>query len=108
MRLLPEVTETLITYDEVNRTLTYEASGMPTFVTIARNTWTATPIDQRRTRVTLEAQFDTRGLFGRFAQWAILAQVRRTTRYLGQDLRHYVEYGTPSPRKQAQLRRSRR
>lgn len=108
VRLLPQVTETLIAYDEVNRTLTYEAGGMPAFVTIARNTWTVTPLDQRRTRVSLQAQFDTHGLLGRLARWAILAQVRRTSRYLAEDLRHFAEHGTPSPRKQAQLRRSRR
>jgi hypothetical protein len=108
VRLLPEVTERLITYDEVNRTLTYEASGMPAFVTTARNTWTVTPLDRRHTRVRLQAQFDTGGLLGLLGRWAILAQVRRTSRYLADDLRHYVEHGTPSPRKRAQLRHSRR
>ena len=107
VRLAPQVTETLIAYDEVNRTLTYEASGMPPFVTVARNTWTVTPLDQRHTRIMLQAQFDTHGLLGRLARWAILAQVRRTSRHLAEDLRHYIEHGTPSPRKQAQLRRSR-
>jgi carbon monoxide dehydrogenase subunit G len=102
VRLLPEVTETLITYDEVNCTLTYEASGMPAFVTIALNTWTVTPLDRRRTRVHLQAQFDTGGLLGLLGRWAIFAQVRRTSRYLADDLRHYVEHGTPSPRKRAQ------
>lgn len=96
VRLLPQVTETLIAYDEVNRILTYEAGGMPAFVTIARNTWTVTPLDQRRTRVSLQAQFDTHGLLGRLARWAILAQVRRTSRYLAEDLRHFAEHATPS------------
>jgi carbon monoxide dehydrogenase subunit G len=108
LRLIPEVTETLVAYDEANRTLTYEASGMPAFVTTARNTWTVTPLDQHRTRVSLHAQFHTRGLLGRLARWVILAQVERTSRHLADDLRHYVETGIPSPRKQRQLRRARR
>lgn len=96
IRLVPEVTETLIDYDDANRTLTYQASGMPRFVTLARNTWTVTPLDTHRSRVSLHAQFDTRGLLGLLG-WAILAQTRRTSRHLADDLRHYVETGTPHP-----------
>jgi hypothetical protein len=105
LRLVPRVTETLVAYDEANRTLTYEASGMPAFVTTARNTWTVTPLDERRCRVTLHARFVTRGLLGHLGRWAILAQIGRTSRCLANDLRHYVETGRPSPRKQRQLRR---
>jgi carbon monoxide dehydrogenase subunit G len=107
-RLLPQVEERLVAYDEANRALTYEANGLPAFVTTARNTWTVVPLDQRRTRVRIEAQFDTRGVLGQLGRWAIFAQVGRTTRYLADDLRHYVEHGTPSPRKLQQLRRTRR
>lgn len=107
VRLVPQVTETLVAYDEASRTLTYEASGMPAFVTTARNTWTVTPLGERRTQISLQARFDTRGLLGLLGRWAILAQVGRTSRYLASDLRHYVETGTPSPRKQRQLRQAR-
>ena len=106
VRLVPQVTETLIGYDDANRTLTYQASGMPTFVTLARNTWTVTAIDAHRSRVSLRARFDTRGLLGLLGRWAILAQTRRTSRHLTEDLRHYVQTGQPSRRKQRQLRRA--
>jgi hypothetical protein len=105
MRLVPQVTETLIAYDEANRTLTYQASGMPAFVTLARNTWTVTPVDANRCQVSLRARFDTHGLIGLLGRWAILAQTRRTSRHLADDLRHYAETGTPSWRKQRQQRR---
>jgi Polyketide cyclase / dehydrase and lipid transport len=62
IRLMPQVTETIVAYDDATRTLIYQASGLPGFVTTARNTWTVTPLEQRRTRVSLQAQFDTRGL----------------------------------------------
>jgi hypothetical protein len=107
IRLVPQVTETLVAYDDANRTLTYEAAGMPGFVTTARNTWTVTPLGERRCRVTLDAQLDTRGLLGAPARRLLLWQVGRTSRHLADDLRHYVEHGTPSPRKQNQLRRTR-
>jgi hypothetical protein len=106
VRLVPRVTETLVAYDDANRTLTYEGSGMPRFVTTARNTWTVAPLDGRHCRVRLQARFDTRGLLGLLGRWAILAQVRRTGRHLAHDLGHYVETGTPSPRKRRQLARA--
>jgi len=106
IRLLPQVTETLIAYDDAGRTLTYEASGMPTFVELARNTWTVIAIDDHRCRVELRARFDTRGWVGRLGRWAILVQTRRTSRHLAEDLRHYVETGQPSARKRRQLRRA--
>jgi hypothetical protein len=106
IRLVPQVTETLTAYDDTNRTLTYQASaGMPAFVTLARNTWTVTPLDPHRSRVSLRARFDTRGLLGLLGRWAILAQTRRASRHLAEDLRHYVETGQPSPRKLRQLPR---
>jgi hypothetical protein len=102
--LLPRITEMIVEYDDTARTVTYRAEGMPAYVTAAQNTWTVIPLDEWRSRVTLRARFDTRGLLGWLARWLILAQVRRTSRYLADDLRHYVEHGTPSPRKQRQLR----
>jgi hypothetical protein len=106
IRLVPQVTETLIAYDDANRTLTYQASGMPPFVTLARNTWTVTAIDAHRSRVSLRARFDTRGLLGLLGRWAILTQTRRSSRHLTEDLRHYLQTGQPSPRKQRQQRRA--
>lgn len=104
LAIVAEVTETLIAYDDANRSLTYEATGMPSFVTTARNSWTVTPLDNDTCVVTLDAQFDTRGLLGTLARWVMLAQLGRTSQHLGDDLRHIVENGRPSPRKQRQLR----
>jgi hypothetical protein len=100
------VTETLIAYDQARRTLTYQASDLPALVTLARNTWTVIPADERRCRVVLQAQFQARGAFGVLAGWAAAAQARRNARLLEADLGHYIRHGTPSPRKQRQLRRA--
>jgi hypothetical protein len=107
VRLVPEVTEILTAYDATVRTLTYQAAGMPSFVTTARNTWTVIALDAGTCRVRLDAQLDTRGLFGAIARRLLLVQVGRTSRHLAEDLRHHVEHGTPSPRKQHQLARLR-
>lgn len=105
LRMVAQVTETLIAYDGTNMSLTYEASGMPAFVTTARNTWTVTALGGDRCTVTLDARFDTRGVLGALAQRLLLVQVGRTSRHLADDLRHFVEHGTPSPRKQRQVAR---
>jgi hypothetical protein len=106
VRLVPQITETLVAYDPASRTLSYEASGLPAFITTARNTWSVIPAGQDTCHVTLSAHFQTRGMLGMLGRWAILAQVRYTSRHLEADLRHYIEHGTPSPRKQRQLSRA--
>jgi hypothetical protein len=106
LRQAPEVTETIVAYDDTARTLTYEATaGMPGFLTMARNTWRVTALDSVRSEVTFTAQVEVRGLLGRLAWWVLLLQVHRTGRHLLADLKYYVEHGTPSPRKQRQQAR---
>jgi hypothetical protein len=106
VRLLPQITETLVAYDPASRTLTYEASGLPAFIITARNTWSVIPAEAHACRVILSADFQTRGMLGLLGHWAILAQVRYTSRHLEADLRHYIRHGTPSPRKRRQLSRA--
>jgi hypothetical protein len=107
-RLVPRVTELLVAYDPAGRTLTYQASGLPAFVTLARNTWTVAPDGESACLVTLGAQFQARGVPGLLARWVIVIQARRNARLLQADLRYYLEHGTPSPRKLRQLSRLRR
>ena len=106
VRLVPQITETLVAYDPASRTLSYEASGLPAFITTARNTWSVIPAGEHACRVTLSAQFQTLGMLGLLGRWAILAQVRYTSRHLEADLRHYIKHGTPSRRKRHQLSRA--
>jgi hypothetical protein len=84
------------------------ASRMPSgenTQSLTRSLW-VTALDKHRTRVSLHARFDTRGPLGLLGRWVILDQAWRTSRHLAGDLRHYVETGVPSPRKQRQLRRA--
>lgn len=53
--MFPHVEETIISYDEAGRTLTYEAAGLPTFVGEARNQVEVTPVDEYRARVRFDA-----------------------------------------------------
>ena len=106
-RMLPQVTELLVAYDPVGRTLTYQASGMPAFVTLARNTWAVIPDGESACLVILAAQFRARGLPGLLARSVVAIQSRRNARLLQADLRHYLSHCTPSPRKLRQLSRLR-
>jgi len=102
--MVPEVTERIIAYDEANHTLTYKGEGLPTFLGSARNQWRVTALDERRTRVGLEATMDVRGVLGRLMYLVLRLQLTRTSPQFLHDLKYYVEHGQPSPRKQRQLR----
>jgi len=104
--LFPRVTETLTAYDQARHTLTYQARDLPALVTLACNTWTVVPAGERRCRVMVQAQVQARGAFGVLVGWAAAAQTWRNARLLKADLGHYIRHGTPSPRKQRQLRRA--
>ncbi len=71
----------------------------------ARNTWTVIALAAGRCRVDVAAEFATRGILGRIARTVILARVSRDGRHLLDDLKHHVENGTPSRRKQSQQHR---
>jgi hypothetical protein len=104
MRRFPEAEERIVAYDEQARTLTYEAArGLPGFVATARNTWRVVAIDDRRSQVSIAATVTTRGLAGPLMGLAMRLAMGRVGVRVLDDLRHYVEHKTPSPRKQRQL-----
>ena len=75
---------------------------------VARNQWSVEAVGAGRSRVSLHATVETRGLAGRL--WYLLLRVRLARagpRFL-RDLRHYVEHGRPSPSKQRRLDTARR
>jgi Polyketide cyclase / dehydrase and lipid transport len=108
MAMFPEVEERIVAYDAVGRTLTYEpVRGMPRFVANARTICRVFAIDQRRARVSFTAIVTTRGIAGSLIAVAMRLQMGRAGARGLDDLRHYVEHGRPSPRKQRQLDRAR-
>ncbi|HCT79135.1 MAG TPA: hypothetical protein DGT23_21775 [Micromonosporaceae bacterium] len=73
----------------------------------ARNTWTVTALSDSQCRVDIAAEFTTRGILGRIVRAVILARVLRDGRQLLDDLKHFTETGTPSPRKQSRTSQTR-
>jgi hypothetical protein len=101
--LVPSITETLTSYDEQRRTLSYKAAGLPAFITTARSTWTVSQTGERTCRVTVTGHFQARGVLGMVGCWAILAQARLAARHLQADLSHYIKHGAPPPASSASL-----
>jgi hypothetical protein len=100
IRAVPQVTETIVAYDEDARTLTYQATeGMPAFVSLARNTWHVMPLSDVQAQVSYAGEMEARGVLGALAKRLLLARAARDGRYLLEDLKHYAEHGEPSPRK---------
>ena len=103
MRAFPAVTERIVNFDETNRTLTYEATGLPALVGKARNTWWVSPVGQQRARARFDGVLETRGLAGLVIALPLRLRMRHETRTVLDDLKHYAEHGTPSRSKQRRL-----
>lgn len=97
------VRERLTAFDAKLRTLSYEAAGgMPSFIAGAVNRWSVDESGPHRSQVRMHATFTVRGpirLFTPLIRW----QMRREARLVLLDLKHYVEHGTPHPRKVATM-----
>jgi len=104
--MIPRIEDTIVAYDDAARTLTYEAAGMPTFVGTAQNSWQVTAVDERRALARFDGVMETRGIVGRLLGLFLRVRLARESRRLLDDLKHFVETGRPSPRKQRQLGRS--
>ncbi len=77
VRMVPEVEERVVAYDEANRTLTYEAQGVPKFIKTARNRWHVQAVDDRRSHVSFEGTLEPRGLIGRVMYSFLRLQLAR-------------------------------
>lgn len=103
VRLVPQITERLVAYDDTDRTLTYQAEQQPRFLKAARNHWRVEAIDERRSRISLHATVQPRGVLGWLGYLLLRVQLARLATEFLHDLQHYIEHGRPSPRKQRQL-----
>jgi hypothetical protein len=108
VRMVPEIEERIVAYDEATRTLAYEGRGMPKFIKTARNRWRVEALDDRRSRVTVEATLEPRGIIGHLMYVFLRLQLARIGPQFLNDLNHYIAHGEPSARKQRQLRAAER
>lgn len=93
--------ERLTAFDSESMSLAYEASaGMPGFVASATNRWSVVAVGAGRSRLLMHATFRLRGAM-RLLKPLVRWRMRREARLVLNDLKHYVEHGTPHPRKSA-------
>jgi Polyketide cyclase / dehydrase and lipid transport len=108
VRLVPQITERLVAYDDASRTLTYQAERQPHFLKQARNHWRVETVDERRSRISVHAMVQPRGPLGWLGYLLLRVQLARVAAQSLDDLQHYVELGRPSPCKQRQLATAKR
>ncbi|MEM7588322.1 MAG: SRPBCC family protein [Acidobacteriota bacterium] len=95
--------ETLTEYDDARQVVAYEASGekMPFFVKGLRNRWSLKPLGSSRTRVDMHMTADLAFPFNLFMTPVMKRQMGGVLTLATQELKHYVETGSPHPRKAA-------
>lgn len=91
--------EKLLDFDPKRLTLKYEViDGFPFFVERGVNRWTLTQ-EGSSTRLQSVAEITTQGLIGMLMAPLMKIQMTGLMHRLLEDLKHYVETGTPHPRK---------
>ncbi len=90
-----EVTERVVAYDEAGRTLVYEAMDQPRLLSLARNRWQVTALEDGRSRVGLEATVELRGALGPVLGLLLRQYFVRLGRQVLADLAYVVEHGEP-------------
>jgi len=101
--MVPQIKETILAYNQAARTLTYAVTGLPAFITEARVHWALTAVDDRRARIHIDAHLELRGVRGLLLHVPLRLSLNREWKSTLADLKHYVEKGQTSPRKQRRL-----
>lgn len=106
LKRFPRIEETIVAFDDEGRTLTYSATGLPSFIRSAVNQWSVTAVDDHTSKVRFDASFEVKGA-GRLLVLPMKLQMRSQARQGLDDLRHFAETGQPSARKRRRLERQR-
>lgn len=98
--------EEFVDYDDASHTFTYAITeGLPGFVVHAHNQWTLKPIGTGKTKLTMRVEMQVKGLLGTLMAGPMKSQMGKVLRNAQGELRHYIETGSPHPRKQKKLSR---
>jgi len=101
-----QLEETFIEYDEVGKTFTYDATGLPFFVKHAQNTWKVEAIDEQTTRVSFSADMALIPILGTLMSIPMKRQLITILDNVVEELKYYVEKGVPHPRKVALIQKA--
>jgi uncharacterized membrane protein len=95
-----QVQEAFIYYDEQGKRFGYQAiEGLPSYVKQAVNNWSVRPQGAHQSVVDVHAELRLSIVPGIFLAPLMKAQLRRLSRQTMEELKYYIEYGQPHPRK---------
>jgi hypothetical protein len=97
-----DLNETFTKYSEKNRDFTFEVSGMPSFITMARNNVTVRPVGSDRAEVHLSITMETNAI-GKDMGPMFAVQLKATLNTFLDKLAAYIETGDISKKKQKML-----
>lgn len=93
------LTERISSWNEEEKSLSYDLVGMPSMFKEGGNNWSVKPIGEDRSIVHMHAKARLSSVAGFFMGWMIKSKMKKDTTGLLEDLKYYVEYGTPHPKK---------
>lgn len=97
-----DLKETFTAYDEARHQFTFRVTGMPSYITLAQNTVTATPTGVGTTEVSLNIRMETSAV-GKVMGPMFAIKLKTTLNTFLDELKAYVERGEVSGRKKKQL-----
>jgi len=95
------ITETIEYYDPKGRRLSYSATGdkMPGFLRSLVNRWSIEPTGPGSSQVVMEMTADIKPPFNLLMGWMMRMQFNKVLSQSIEEFKHFVETGTPHPRK---------
>ena len=91
--------EMITNWDEQNMTYSYQADGLPAIFKSGGSTWAIRPVGGHRSHVTMKLRMEFAPLPGLLMGWLMKPRMDKDMDGLMDDLKHYVEKGTPHPKK---------
>ncbi|MBT5855186.1 hypothetical protein HOH87_00950 [bacterium] len=97
-----ETIQELDSFDATNHRFSYHISkGIPSIVKTAVGIWALEPIGDIQSKLVLEFQMEPNGLLGTLLTPVIKKKFGKVASDIAEELKYYVENGTPHPRKVA-------
>jgi len=94
------IRERLLSYDPAARSLSYQADGLPWYITCAVSRWQVRPADGGASAVSIRATMTLQPLLRPFSP-AVRWRMRRDSAAVLDELAHRLRTGLPHPRKVA-------
>ena len=100
-----KISEKLFLYDQNKMMLGYSVEeGMPGFVTKAKNIWTVEAVNDKQSKLTMNAEFGSKGFMGMIMQGMMKKKMTETLETVLIDAKVYAETGEISATKKERIK----